>query len=136
MSNSSQTEMTNLIFPILAFRPGRARRGVLALALGLGLVLAAPSLASARDSSARKLGRGLSNVGLGVLAIPGQIVKTSRERGPFIGATWGLVKGVGFMAATEVIGVYEVLTCPFEAPPNFKPIMEPEFPWQSLSKSR
>jgi hypothetical protein len=40
------------------------------------------------------------------------------------------------MPATEVIGVYEVLTCPFEAPPNFKPIMEPEFSWQSLSNSR
>lgn len=115
-------------------RVGRGRRIVVVLLLALGLALAAPSLASARDSAARKLGRGVSNIGLGVLAIPGQIVRTSQERGPFVGATWGFVKGVGFMAATEVIGVYELLTCPFEAPPKFKPILQPEFPWQYFTE--
>jgi len=100
------------------------------------LLVLTPSMASARDSAARKFGRGLSNLSLGVLAIPGQIKETSEDKGPFIGATWGLVKGVGFMAATEVVGVFEFLTCPFETPPDFKPIMEPEFPWQYFTERR
>ena len=30
---------------------------------------------------------------------------------------------------TEAIGVFEFLTCPFETPPDFEPILDPEFPW-------
>ena len=96
---------------------------VLAIALGL------PSAAVARDSAARKVGRGVANVTLGVLAIPGEIVQTTRERGVFVGATWGLAKGVGMLVAHEVVGVWEVMTCPFETPPGFKPILAPEYPW-------
>jgi putative exosortase-associated protein (TIGR04073 family) len=66
---------------------------------------------------------------MGVLALPGEIVQTTRERGPFVGATWGFVKGVGMTVAHEVVGLWEVLTCPFETPPGFKPILAPEFPW-------
>jgi len=106
------------------------------LVLALGLCLLVPGSAAARDTAARKLGRGVSNIGLGVLAIPGQIVQTTRDSGPFVGATWGFVKGVGFTVATEVIGVFELLTCPFETPPDFKPIIKPEFPWQYFSGTR
>jgi putative exosortase-associated protein (TIGR04073 family) len=104
--------------------------------LVLCMALMVPESASARDTSARKFSRGVSNIGLGVLAIPGQIVRTTKDNGPFVGATWGFLKGVGFMAATEVIGIYELLTCPFEAPPDFKAILKPEFPWQYFSESR
>ena len=31
--------------------------------------------------------------------------------------------------ATEAVGLFEFLTCPFETPPDFKPILAPEFPW-------
>ena len=93
--------MTNLLQTPTASRPSdlpsfsrlRARRILVVVVLALGLVLLGPSVAGARDSSARKLGRGVSNIGLGVLAIPGQIVRTTRDRGPFIGATWGFAKG-------------------------------------------
>ncbi len=102
----------------------------LSLVLAIAVVLVAwPSLASARDTAARKLGRGVANLSLGVLAIPGEIVETTRESGPFVGATWGFTKGVGMMVATEVVGLWEFLTCPFETPPGFEPILEPEFPW-------
>lgn len=93
------------------------------------VAVAAPSTSEARDSAARKLGRGTANLTLGVLALPGEIVQTTRERGPFVGATWGFVKGVGMTVAHEVVGLWEVLTCPFETPPDFKPILAPEFPW-------
>ncbi len=91
--------------------------------------LATPSTADARDSSARKIGRGAANLTLGVLALPGEIVQTTRERGPFVGATWGFIKGTGMFVAHEVVGLWEILTCPFETPPGFKPILTPEFPW-------
>jgi putative exosortase-associated protein (TIGR04073 family) len=92
-------------------------------------VLAIPSTAAARDSSARKVGRGAANLTLGVLALPGEIVSTTRESGPFVGATWGFAKGVGMLVATELVGVWEIVTSPFETPPGFKPIIKPEFPW-------
>jgi putative exosortase-associated protein (TIGR04073 family) len=102
---------------------------IVASLLLAALGLAAPGAAEARDSSARKIGRGAANLTLGVLALPGEIVQTTRERGPFVGATWGFVKGVGMMVAHEVVGLWEVLTCPFETPPGFKPILAPEYPW-------
>lgn len=113
-------------------RRDRARSGGVRITLTiliLTLALVVPSLASARDSAARKIGRGAANLTLGVLAVPGEIVETTRESGPFVGATWGFVKGVSMFVATEVVGVWEILTCPFETPPGFKPILEPEFPW-------
>ena len=102
-------------------------------ALTLCLVAATPA-AAVEHTPARKLGRSLSNISLGVLAIPGQISETTRDHGPFIGATWGLAKGVGYMTATEVIGVFELFTAPFETPPNFEPILKPEFPWQYFTE--
>jgi putative exosortase-associated protein (TIGR04073 family) len=96
----------------------------------------APESAAARDSSARKLGRGAANLSLGVLALPGEIVETTRERGPFLGATWGLAKGVGMTVVTELVCLWEIVSCPFEFPPDWKPILSPEFPWQHFQAER
>ncbi len=96
------------------------------LAIALAFLAAGPAAA---DSSPRKLGRGLANMTLGVIVVPAKVIETTRAQGPFVGATWGLVKGLGWMVATEAIGVFEFVTCPFETPPDFKPILDPEFPW-------
>jgi hypothetical protein len=40
------------------------------------------------------------------------------------------------MAATEVVGIFEMVTCLFETPPGFKPIMDPEFPWRYFTEGR
>lgn len=110
--------------------PGfRLRTALFATVLVVIFALAVPGTATAGDSSARKVGRGMANLTLGVLALPGEIVQTTRKKGPFVGATWGFAKGVGMVVAHEVVGVWEVLTCPFETPPGFKPILSPEFPW-------
>jgi len=109
------------------------RRRAILLVLTIGLALAAPPAFSAEYSAGRKFGRGAANLTLGVLAIPGQIVRTTRKSGPFVGGTWGLVKGVSFMVASEVVGLYELATCPFETPPGYEPILKPEFPWQYFS---
>ena len=104
----------------------RSNRG---LGLALTFILLAAVDAGATDSSPRKLGRGLANMTLGLIVFPAKVIETTRAQGPFVGLTWGLAKGVGWMVATEAIGVFEFLTCPFETPPDFKPILDPEFPW-------
>ena len=116
------------------------RRRVRSIALVvcvLGWIAGGAIPAEARDSPARKLGRGFANLGLGVLTLPAEVVDTGRRHGPFVGATWGLVKGVTLTAVTEVVGVWEILTAPYPFPPEFKPILSPEFPWQRFdSESR
>ena len=104
--------------------------GLLVIAL---LTLAVPAVASAEDSPARKLGRGAANLGLGVLAIPDQVIETTKVRGPALGVTWGLVKGTGVMLATEAVGLFEIMTCPFATPPDYRQILDPEFPWQRFT---
>ena len=67
---------------------------------------------------------------LGVLAIPGQMTTKTREKGWAVGLPLGFAQGLGWFVATEVVGVWEFLTCPFEFPPRFRPIIEPEYPWE------
>jgi len=111
-------------------RAGRVRMG-LGVLLGLGmLLLADPALAQSQYTSARKVGRGFSNLTLGVLAIPGQMVQEIDRRGAAVGVPLGFGKGLGWFVATELVGVWEILTSPFEFPAGFRPILEPEFPWQ------
>jgi len=99
--------------------------------VALVLCLATPGLASARTwSSASKFSRGVTNMALGVLAWPGEMAQESKERGPAVGIPLGFVTGLGWFAAREIVGVYEFLTCVFEAPPGFRPILRPEYPWQ------
>ncbi len=111
----------------------RSRRA-LALAIVV-LSLLNPAVAAAKDSPARKLGRGFANLGLGVLAIPSQVIETTRKSGPSVGVTWGIIKGTGLMLVTEVVGLFEIVSCPFATPPAYRPILEPEFPWQRFSES-
>ena len=113
----------------------RWRNGFLVLFLTLALGASIPGAALARGGGtpAKKLGRGAVNVTLGVLALPGQVVQTTREHGVFLGLTWGVVKGIGWTVATESVGLWEVITCPFETPPEFVAILNPVYPWQHFT---
>lgn len=42
----------------------------------------------------------------------------------------GFGKELGRFVATELVGVWEILTSPLEFPAGFRPILEPELPWQ------
>lgn len=111
---------------------GVARRGARARRLAavvLGLMLLFDAGTSAANSSPRKLGRGLANLTTGIIVLPAKVIETTRAHGPFVGATWGVAKGFGWVVATEAVGLFEFMTCPFETPPDWKPILEPEFPW-------
>lgn len=112
-------------------RRGRSPLGILLLSvILLGLALPGPGLAEPEYTPARKVGRGFSNLGLGVLAIPGQMVKQADEMGAAKGVPLGFAMGLGWFVTTELVGVWEILTSPFEFPKGFRPIIEPEFPWE------
>ncbi len=112
-------------------RPIRRSSRALGLLAALALLVPAPLPASAADYTAtRKLGRGLAGVGTGLLEIPGNVVEESRRNGAVSGATLGFALGVGRFVTRTLVGVYEVLSAPFASPPEFRPVLEPEFPWQ------
>lgn len=104
---------------------------VLALSITLMLtigLLAQPAVAQ-EQSAARKAGRALAALSTGFLEIPGNMVKGTRDRSLGYGVTMGFVKGLGALIPRYLVGVYELLTCPFPVPKGFEPLVTPEFPW-------
>lgn len=99
-------------------------------AVGSAVPDAAFAAPKSRFTPARKVGRGFANTTLGFLAIPGQMVVETRKRGAAAGLPIGFGLGIGWFVASELVGIWEILTCPFEFPAGYKPILEPEFPWQ------
>ncbi len=119
-------------------RSAKRRRGGFLVLLFSALLLSATvpgsALAGGEGTPGKKLGRGAINLSLGVLALPGQVVQTTREQGVFLGLTWGVVKGIGWTVVTETVGLWEVLTCPFETPPEFVAILDPVYPWEHFMR--
>ena len=96
-------------------------------------MLLIPLGASAQQyTAAHKVRRGFANTTLGILAIPGQMTQKTREDGYAVGLPLGFVQGLAWFVVTEVTGIWEILTCPFEFPPRFRPIIKPEHPWDSF----
>jgi putative exosortase-associated protein (TIGR04073 family) len=105
----------------------QTKRAALALAL---LACLAPAAADAQQYTAgRKFGRGLAAMTCGFLEVPGNVVETSRERGPAWGVTLGFAEGLGKLVVRELVGVYEFVTAPFPVPAGYQPILRPEYPW-------
>jgi len=100
-----------------------------ALAIAL-LVCLLPAAAGAKQYTAgRKFGRGLAGMTCGFLEVPGNVVKTSREKGPGWGLTLGFAEGLGRLVVRELVGVYEFVSAPFAVPAGYRPILQPEYPW-------
>jgi putative exosortase-associated protein (TIGR04073 family) len=93
------------------------------------VALLLPAVAAAEYTAARKFGRGLAGMTCGFLEIPGNIVQVSREKSPVWGFTLGFAQGLGMVVPRVLVGVYETLSAPFEAPEGFEPILVPEYPW-------
>lgn len=73
----------------------------------------------------RKLVRGGANMVLSPFELFfRQPILTAREEGDFSGATWGYVKGIGFMFGRLGLGAYETVT--FLVPP-YRVLVKPEF---------
>ena len=84
---------------------------------------------AAKQTAARKVGRGLAGMTCGFLELPGNIVQESRKNGAAQGLTLGFAMGLGKIVPRVLVGVYEFLTSPFPVPEGYKPILDPEFPW-------
>ena len=95
-------------------------------ALLLLLLVAAPADA---QTAGRKFLRGLAGMTTAFLEVPGNMVAETRARGAAEGIPFGFAKGLGMIIPRVFVGVWEFLSAPFPAPPDFRPIIEPEFPW-------
>jgi putative exosortase-associated protein (TIGR04073 family) len=84
---------------------------------------------SAAQSAARKAGRGLAAMTTSFLEVPGNMVREADRRGNAEGIPVGFVLGLGMIVVRTLVGVYEFVSAPFPAPPGYRPIIEPEFPW-------
>jgi len=81
------------------------------------------------QTAARKAGRGLAAMTTGFLEVPGNIVRETNRRGAGEGIPLGFAKGLGMIVVRELVGVYEFVSAPIPAPAGYRPIIQPEFPW-------
>lgn len=87
---------------------------------------------SAMPSAAQKAIRGLANSGLGVVAeLPKTIYYDTLEDGPLYGLTVGVLEGLSWGIARTLVGVYEVVTFPFPVPEGYRPIYQPQYPFEA-----
>ena len=78
-----------------------------------------------------KLGRGVANTLTGWVELPKNVYNTSVEENAFTGMTMGLAKGAGMLLVRTGAGIFEVATFPFPVPEDYKPILEPEYVFNS-----
>jgi putative exosortase-associated protein (TIGR04073 family) len=90
-------------------------------------------LPASADTALQKAGRGLAAMTTPFLEIPGNIKHTTEEEGAPAGWTKGFAMGLGMTVIRPTVGVYEFLSAPIPAPPNYEPILKPEYPWSYFS---
>ena len=78
-----------------------------------------------------KLGRGAVNTVTGWVEVPKRIHETAQRSGPWVGITWGLLRGLGYGFIRTAGGLYEAVTCPFPAPPGYRSVIQPEYVFTS-----
>ena len=109
-------------------------------AFALTVVMAAPARAYThvgREYTAMdKLERGLAGMTTGFLELPGNIAAENRDHGAGAAATIGFAKGVGMIPVRELVGVFNFVTAPIEVPSGYRPILQPEYPWQYFDGAR
>lgn len=79
-------------------------------------------------TAAQKFGRGLAGMTCGIMELPGNIIQETRRQGA-AGLPMGIAYGLGMVVTRELVGVYEFLTAPFSMPAGYRPILQPEYPW-------
>jgi len=112
------------------------KRGLIIVAVCMVWSLAAvPQSCAAEWGTSRqmfgKFGRGTVNFFTGWVEVPKKSRETMAASGPFIGLTWGVVRGIGYGAVRTAAGLYEMVTFPFPAPPYYEAIVYPEYVFES-----
>jgi putative exosortase-associated protein (TIGR04073 family) len=95
----------------------------------LVVVVLVLSSAAEAQTAGRKFGRGLAGMTTAFLEVPGNMVAQTEKRGAAEGIPLGFAIGLGMIVPRVLVGVYEFITAPFPAPPGYRPILQPEFPW-------
>jgi putative exosortase-associated protein (TIGR04073 family) len=95
----------------------------------LVLMLWALASPAAAQTAPRKFGRGLAGMTTAFLEVPGNMVSETRKRGAAEGIPLGFAKGLGMIVPRVLVGVWEFISAPFPLPSGYRPILEPEFPW-------
>lgn len=115
----------------------RRRRSLAAAgAVALFLTVLASASSARAQTGQDKLARGLAGMTTGFLEVPGNMVQETREEGPAGGIPLGLAKGLGMVVIRELVGVYEFVSAPFPAPEGYRPIIQPEYPWNYFDEGR
>ncbi len=107
----------------------RTMRGVWVVLLGITLWMSAGTAEAQMQpgGAVTKLGRGVANVFTGWVEVPKRIYETSQLQGAAAGATWGTLRGIGYGLVRTAAGLYETFTFPFPAPPDYAPVITPEY---------
>ncbi len=98
--------------------------------IGLALLIAPASVAfadSAPSGPFTKLMRGAVNSITGWVEIPKRMNETWNESGAGTAWTWGILRGLGYGFVRTAAGLYEVVTFPFPAPPDYEPVIQPAY---------
>jgi len=74
-----------------------------------------------------KLLRGVVNLATGWVELPKKIHQTAQDSGAGTAATYGLLRGVGHTFVRTLAGAYEIITFPFPAPTDYRPVIRPSY---------
>jgi putative exosortase-associated protein (TIGR04073 family) len=88
------------------------------------------------EGPADKLKRGLAGLFCGFVEVPATLCEETRHEGPALGLTAGWFKCAGNFIAREFVGLYEFLTFPISCPDNYKPYMQPAYPWDRFTSKK
>ena len=88
------------------------------------------------NKALEKFSRGVTNI----VSSPGELaVQTpaAMEQSPdyLTGYIMAVGRGIGYMLLRAASGIYDVATCPFPGPTNYRPIMEPETIFEKAADS-
>ena len=118
------------------------RISILIIAFFLTVAFALPLRATESEveiqsegSPQRKLQRGFLNVVLSPFELSHELSKEVRN--DTFPPSWvaGLGRGSIYTVGRALVGVYEIVSFPIPYPANYKPVLQPEFPWQLAPSS-
>ena len=95
----------------------------------MSLVSPANAEESYGDTVGRKLGSGFSNIALGWLEIPKNVLNTSNDLNLIAGFSLGVLKGVLHTTGRMLTGVVDVVSAPLPT----QPIVEPDYVWENFA---
>jgi len=110
------------------------------IALALTFAFSMPLMAGEVETQAegtplRKLQRGFLNIALSPFEISSELSKEVRN--DTFPPSWvaGLGRGSFYTVGRALVGVYEIVSFPIPYPSKYKPVLQPEFPWQLAPSS-